>query len=365
MKTVLFVTFIWTLGRMLHGVLYLLILIGINIIDEISNFSYDTILIVIDLMITELLCYFFILDYSFFRIFTNDFIDSPMNSYLIVKNEISLQDPFGTTSPNIISTLSNESSPDHKLGVLHIAETESSKIVIRKISLPRINKYVLEKIQTDIDYIQSLDIKFIANYKYCNIKNFDIDLSMEFFPFGSLYEILHIKKIHLKMIKKIDLARGISSVMAKAHSMGVVHGHLSSSNILLTDAFEPFVSDFGLKHLKKYCGLVADYCNKSAWSSPEILKDPSNVVTKADSSDDVYSFGIILWELTFEQQPYHGCSLVKLREMVEQEYRPAILHYKIPGISELIKSCWNKNPNHRPDFELITKELNTIRKLLE
>jgi hypothetical protein len=55
-----------------------------------------------------------------------------------------------------------------------------------------------------------------------------------------------------------------------------VHGHLHSKNVLLDDAMRVYISDFGLFKFKKYAGIVLNYTNKTAWSSPEILAEKTS-----------------------------------------------------------------------------------------
>ena len=85
------------------------------------------------------------------------------------------------------------------------------------------------------------------------------------------------------------------------------------------------------------------------------------MVTKPQFFDDVFSFGMIMWEAMYDSEPFPGYSLSKLREtIVQEELRPRVEKLGINGIEELIKSCWNKVPEHRPEFKLIEKELSII-----
>lgn len=377
LKTVVFVTIVWIFGRILHGTFYFISVRNINE-SSTSNFTEiveDTgtiILIIIDLLVTEIMCYFFILDYSFFRIFSSDFIDEPISNNLILRDDVSMHSipaselkdrvdhEFGTNQNAILSDLKG------RLGELIITKINNSEVVVRKITLTRVNKYVLENLQIDIEDIKKLQISNLCVYSGCNIMNNDIELIMPYYPMGSLYNCLHVKQNDLSISKKLEISIGLAETLSEIHARKKAHGHLTSYNILLTNKLEPIITDLGLEHLKKYLGLTGGYCNKSAWSSPEILKDPSNVVTKPTASDDAYSFGIIMWEIFYDTEPFPGFTLTKLREtVVEQGFRPGINDFHPIEVAELIKSCWNKDPSNRPDFDLIVKSLRVTLRTLD
>lgn len=368
MKTVIFITCIWTLGRIAHGVIYL-IMTGSLSSGKLSNFnnlvsdSKTIILIIVDLLVTELMCYYFVLDYSFFRIFIANFVDESSSSDLIKKEGISMQYEL-ESSNEVFEVVDGKdlliSGQKGKLGAMFFTGTER-KSVVRRIMLPRINKYVMENLQRDIEDIMKLRIEGLAVYCECKFFSKEVEIVMDYYSCGSLFKVLHVEKKMFSLGKKVEILLRIAETFQKIHACGRIHGHLTSANILLGQDYEPFVADLGLEHFKKYCGLVNSYTNKSAWSSPELLKDPSNVVTKAQKPDDVYSFGIIMWEIFYNSEPFPGYTLTKLRQMiVEQEYKPAVEGLNIKRAEELIKLCWNKIPSHRPDFDLIEKELAMI-----
>jgi serine/threonine protein kinase len=81
--------------------------------------------------------------------------------------------------------------------------------------------------------------------------------------------------------------------------------------------------------------------------APEVLE--SSLYSEAG---DVYSFGIILWQLLTRQQPFPK---LRLKEEVKRAVlagdRPPIPSNCPPLLKELIENCWKKNPKDRPTFK--------------
>ena len=65
----------------------------------------------------------------------------------------------------------------------------------------------------------------------------------------------------------------------------MIHGHLSSRNILINDNFEPLVADYGFFSLKKIGNVFLKYKNKNSYSPPEILKEHKNITHLISKND--------------------------------------------------------------------------------
>lgn len=109
------------------------------------------------------------------------------------------------------------------------------------------------------------------------------------------------------------------------------------------------LADFGLRGLT-HASLDA---STLAFIAPEILnKDPYH--PKAD----VYSFGMVLWVIAAQKLPY--LNLQHPRDIIAHvtSGRREIIPRDCPGdLASLIKQCWAQNPDERPDFSLIVREL--------
>jgi serine/threonine protein kinase len=106
------------------------------------------------------------------------------------------------------------------------------------------------------------------------------------------------------------MAYQASKGMHFLHSSGIVHRDLKSLNLLLDTKWNVKVSDFGLTKFKEDIGKSGggrsgDVAGSVHWTAPEVLNESADVDLILA---DVYSFGIILWELLTREQPYMGLS---------------------------------------------------------
>jgi len=184
----------------------------------------------------------------------------------------------------------------------------------------------------------------------------DLWLVMEFLSRGSLYTFIHSgKPIGLSLRKSIceDTAKG----MLYLHKKDVIHRDLKSHNLLLDENWKVKVSDFGLSCTLRPSAPNSPACGTPSWSAPEVLRGGS-----CSSKADVFSFGIVLWELLTRKVPYEGMSCGEVIYGVSSQHmRPNFDPAHYPDISvgwwHLMQECWDEDPQARPPFEMILLRL--------
>jgi len=171
---------------------------------------------------------------------------------------------------------------------------------------------------------------------------------MEYCEEGSLSNLIHRKKTVLSSDKIEKLSNGIVNGMKYLHSRNIVHRDLKSENILIKNNHSPIICDFGFAKTLEKSTMSTYRVGSILWQAPEIMRRE-----RYDSKCDVYSFGIILWEMINNQIPYSNIPNIYQKVGVEG-FRPPIQINPKSNASEKIKNliqiCWDQIPSKRPNF---------------
>ncbi|MCO5593145.1 hypothetical protein L7F22_047151 [Adiantum nelumboides] len=176
----------------------------------------------------------------------------------------------------------------------------------------------------------------------------------EYLPGGSLKKFLHKSEPHSLSIERvasmaIDTARG----MEYLHSQGIIHRDLKSDNLIMTEDLHIKVADFGVSCLENHKDNMKGYTGTYRWMAPEMIKE-----RPCSRKVDVYSFGIVLWELLTCLTPYEDMTPVQAAFAVSQKNaRPAVPPHCPKELAKLMKKCWSTSPVKRPEFSQIVKNL--------
>lgn len=184
----------------------------------------------------------------------------------------------------------------------------------------------------------------------------------EYYPGGSLRKFLHQQEpysVPLNLVLKLalDIARG----MQYLHAQGILHRDLKSENLLLDEDMCVKVADFGISCLESQCGSAKGFTGTYRWMAPEMIKEKHHT-----KKVDVYSFGIVLWELLTALTPFDDMTPEQAAFAVCQKNARPPLPSSCPApLRHLIHRCWSSNPDKRPHFDEIVTILKSYMESLD
>ncbi|XP_027353823.1 uncharacterized protein LOC113864388 isoform X2 [Abrus precatorius] len=184
----------------------------------------------------------------------------------------------------------------------------------------------------------------------------------EYMVDGSLRRVLLHKDKYLDRRKRLIIAMDAAFGMEYLHSKNIVHFDLKCDNLLvnLKDPLRPIckVGDFGLSKIKRNTLVTGGVRGTLPWMAPELLNGSSN---KVSEKVDVFSFGIVLWEILTGEEPYANMHYgAIIGGIVNNTLRPNIPSDCDPEWRTLMEQCWAPNPAARPSFTEIASRLRTM-----
>lgn len=179
-------------------------------------------------------------------------------------------------------------------------------------------------------------------------------LAYEFCEGGSLLSLLNDTS---RCYEYLPIALDIANGMAYLHSRNVIHRDLKPSNILLTADYRAKVADFGMSVANTGQELTAE-TGTYRWMAPEVIRHDSY-----SSNADVYSFGIVLWQLITREIPFATLTPVQTAYAVAEGYRPEIPSSMPSSLKSIIECCWDHDSKKRPSFTYIAMALAEYAKM--
>ncbi|XP_064611491.1 uncharacterized protein LOC135475493 isoform X2 [Liolophura sinensis] len=250
------------------------------------------------------------------------------------------------------------------------------KCITHGIQLSQNNSDIVKKIKTEVSILSKARHKNIAAMiGMCFEAKFPYIVN-EMINGRSVKEYI-LAEDYVSWSQKIRMCIQAADGMTFLHSVKpnpILHRDLRCANLMITPEEIVIVVDFGvtaiLQPVREECQRAKCFCQKELsacpasirWTAPEILHqtDSEKNQTTFTTSCDVYSFGMILWEMLKGENPF--CEIqaeLEIMEIVKAGGRPVIPQdISIPSkYKDLMKELWEGDPLRRPTFKQVVSAL--------
>ncbi|KAM6985503.1 tyrosine-protein kinase JAK2a isoform 2-T2 [Aplochiton taeniatus] len=235
--------------------------------------------------------------------------------------------------------------------------------------------------EREIEILKSLQHENIVKYKgvcYSAGRN-NLRLIMEYLPFGSLRDYLTKNRDRFDAKKLLHYAVQICKGMdyLTTGPQRYIHRDLATRNILVESEFRVKIGDFGLTKVlpqdKEYYTVREPGESPIFWYAPESLTE-----SKFSVGSDVWSFGVVLYELFTYSDKSCSPPAVFMDQMGSDKQGPMIVYHLIdlllkqgyrlpapdhcpPQIYQVMQECWSSDPAQRPSFKKLAQSVDSIR----
>ena len=227
----------------------------------------------------------------------------------------------------------------------------NDQVLERKVALKVIHPH-LAKDKSFVEKFQR-EAKMAAQLSHPNLVNvFDqgtdgevIFLVMEYVPGITLRDAMNdFGSLDTK--KALEIIEPLTEALAAAHSAGILHRDLKPENVFLSDGGKVKLGDFGLAREISEHTQTGSVVGTVAYLSPELV-----LRGQADARSDIYSLGVMIFEMLTGKQPYQGEQAVQVAYQHANENIPApsTVNANVPELlDEIVLWTTARNPSQRP-----------------
>ncbi|KAJ1437803.1 Serine-threonine/tyrosine-protein kinase, catalytic domain [Sesbania bispinosa] len=213
-------------------------------------------------------------------------------------------------------------------GEVYRGDWHGTEVAVKRFLDQDISGESLEEFKSEVQIMKRLRHPNVVLFMGAVTRPPNLSIVTEFLPRGSLYRLIHRPNNQLDERRRLRMA---------------------------LDA----VCDFGLSRMKNSTFLSSrSTAGTAEWMAPEVLRNELS-----DEKCDVYSYGVILWELCTLQQPWGGMNPMQVVGAVGFQHRRLDIPDDMdPAIADIIRQCWQTDPKLRPTFAEIMAALKPLQK---
>ncbi|KAI7747040.1 hypothetical protein M8C21_029981, partial [Ambrosia artemisiifolia] len=246
-------------------------------------------------------------------------------------------------------------------GEVYRGDWHGTEVAVKRFLDQEVTVEFLEEFKSEVGIMKRIRHPNVVLFMGAVTRAPHLSIVTEFLPRGSLYRLIHRPNNQLDIRRRLRMALHAARGMNYLHNCTpvIVHRDLKSPNLLVDKNWVVKVCDFGLSRMKHSTFLSSrSTAGTAEWMAPEILRNEPS-----DEKCDVYSFGVILWELCTLQQPWDGMNPMQVVGAVGFQHRRLEVPDDVdPAIADIITRCCQTDPKLRPTFADIIAALKPLQK---
>jgi serine/threonine protein kinase/tetratricopeptide (TPR) repeat protein len=232
--------------------------------------------------------------------------------------------------------------------VYKVHDSELREKIALKLLKPEIgiDKEMIERFRNELKLARKISQRNVCRMHDLNREEGAYYITMEYVHGEDLKRL--IRKVgQMSAGKTISIAKQVCEGLAEAHSLGIVHRDLKPQNIMVDEAGNAKIMDFGIARSLKAKGITGAGV---MIGTPEYMSPEQVEGKEVDQRSDIYSLGVILYEMATGRVPFEGDTpfTIGVKHKSEIPRNPKELNAQMPeDLSRLILRCLEKDKEKR------------------
>jgi serine/threonine protein kinase len=248
-------------------------------------------------------------------------------------------------------------------GTVYQATVRGKAVAVKVFHNQKLSAEALDDFCNEVEILAKIHHPQVINFIGACLE--PLMIVTELMAGGDMEKLLLDSSTQLSFLTRLQMAKDAALGMAWLHGSDpmILHRDVKTANFLVDENLRVVVADFGLSDKLKRGSSTWDdggYKGTIYYTSPEVLK---NAVFNEKA--DVYSFGLVLWQILTREHLYPEFKRVKSNELekkifdtiVFNNFRPTIPAECPEGFRQLIEDCWASDADQRPQFSQIVERI--------
>lgn len=227
---------------------------------------------------------------------------------------------------------------------------------------------ILRGVQDDSVQFQEFlqEVAIMRKVRHRNVVQFigacterpNLCIVFEYMRGGSVFDYVR-RNSPIRITSVLRIAVEVCRGMDYLHKRKIVHRDLKAANLLLDEHGTVKIADFGVARVLDGQGVMTAETGTYRWMAPEVIEHKPY-----SEKADVFSFGVVLWELLTGQVPYSDMTPLQAAVgVVQKGLRPPIPSNCPPPLADIMRLCWQRDPVVRPSFEALKSKLEELHEV--